>query len=78
MESLVCHPATMTHAAMPEAERQRAGIGAGLVRLSVGIEAPEDLASDLELALARAELASAALPATLELSGSRSGMTGAT
>lgn len=51
VESLVCHPATMTHAAVPPAERARLGIGDGLLRLSVGIEAVEDLTADLEQAL---------------------------
>lgn len=51
VESLVCHPATMTHASVPEAERTRLGIGEGLVRLSCGIEDGDDLEADLALAL---------------------------
>lgn len=51
VESLVAHPATMTHASMEPEARQRAGIGDGLVRLSVGIEAADDLAADLTAAL---------------------------
>jgi cystathionine gamma-synthase len=51
VESLVCHPATMTHASMDAAARRRAGIGDGLVRVSVGIEATEDLVADFEVAL---------------------------
>jgi cystathionine beta-lyase/cystathionine gamma-synthase len=47
VESLVCHPATMTHAAVPPEERKRLGIGDGLVRLSVGIEDASDLENDL-------------------------------
>jgi cystathionine beta-lyase/cystathionine gamma-synthase len=47
VESLVCHPATMTHAALPAKERERLGIGSGLVRLSVGIEDATDLELDL-------------------------------
>jgi cystathionine beta-lyase/cystathionine gamma-synthase len=47
VESLVCHPATMTHAAVPLEERERLGIGDGLVRLSVGIEDASDLEEDL-------------------------------
>jgi cystathionine gamma-synthase len=47
VESLVAHPASMTHAAMEEAARARAGISATLVRLSVGIEDGDDLARDL-------------------------------
>jgi cystathionine gamma-synthase len=51
VESLVAHPATMTHASMDAAARAAAGISDSLVRLSVGIEAPEDLVADLEQAL---------------------------
>ena len=51
VESLVAHPASMTHAAMDEAARLRAGISDTLVRLSVGIEDGEDLATDLTAAL---------------------------
>ena len=54
VESLVAHPATMTHAAMDAQARRVAGIGDGLLRLSVGIEATEDLAADLAAALDRA------------------------
>ena len=53
VESLVCHPATMTHASVPSADRDKLGITAGLVRLSVGIEDVEDLRNDLEQALAQ-------------------------
>jgi len=53
VESLVCHPATMTHASVPSADRDKLGITAGLVRLSVGIEDIEDLRDDLEHALAQ-------------------------
>lgn len=51
VESLVAHPATMTHASMDEAARAVAGIGDGLLRLSVGIEDEGDLVEDLEQAL---------------------------
>jgi len=51
VESLVCHPETMTHAAIPADERRRRGITPGTVRLSVGIEDAEDLVADLEQAL---------------------------
>lgn len=51
VESLVTHPATMTHAAMPHHERVAAGITDGLVRLSVGLEDVEDLTADLDKAL---------------------------
>lgn len=52
VESLACHPASMTHAAIPEADRKRIGITDGLIRLSVGIEDVEDLKDDLSQALA--------------------------
>jgi len=51
VESLACHPTTMTHAAIPEKERKAAGIVDSLVRLSVGVENVEDLIADLEQAL---------------------------
>jgi cystathionine gamma-lyase len=52
VESLVNHPAVMTHASIPEPRREALGIGGGLVRLSVGIEDVADLRVDLERALA--------------------------
>lgn len=51
VESLVCHPATMTHAAVPAEARQQLGISDGLIRLSVGIEDEADLIADLEQAI---------------------------
>jgi cystathionine beta-lyase/cystathionine gamma-synthase len=51
VETLISHPASMTHASVPEAERRRIGLGDGLIRLSVGLEDPEDLEADLERAL---------------------------
>jgi cystathionine gamma-synthase len=48
VESLVAHPASMTHASMTPAARARAGITDGVIRLSIGIEEPEDLIADLE------------------------------
>lgn len=54
VESLVAHPDTMTHAAMDPEARLAAGITPGLLRLSVGIEATEDLLRDLQEGLARA------------------------
>ncbi len=54
VESLVAHPATMTHAAMSAQARAAAGIGDGLLRLSVGIEGLDDLVADLRDALDRA------------------------
>jgi cystathionine gamma-synthase len=54
VESLIAHPATMTHAGMLPEARVRAGIGSGLLRMSVGIEASEDLVADLQEGLKRA------------------------
>lgn len=54
VESLVAHPATMTHAAMSAEAREAAGIGDGLLRLSVGIEHVDDLVADIAAALERA------------------------
>ena len=54
VESLVAHPSTMTHAAMDPGARAKAGLADGLIRLSIGIEALEDLRADLAAALARA------------------------
>jgi cystathionine beta-lyase len=52
VESLIGHPATMTHASLSKEERAKAGITDGLLRLSVGVEDPEDIIKDLEQALA--------------------------
>lgn len=52
IETLVEHPASMTHASLPRAEREAAGIRDDLIRLAVGCEAVEDLQADLEAALA--------------------------
>jgi cystathionine gamma-synthase len=60
VESLVAHPATMTHAAMTPEVRAAAGIGDGLLRLSVGIEHADDLAADIRAALERAARAAEA------------------
>lgn len=57
VESLVAHPATMTHAAMTPEARAQAGIPDGLLRLSIGIEHADDLVADLRAALARAQAA---------------------
>ena len=51
VETLISHPATMTHASIPEAERNRLGVTPGLVRISVGIEDVEDLIADLSRSL---------------------------
>lgn len=53
VESLICHPASMTHASVPDAERARLGITDGLVRISVGIEDSDDIVADLDHALSR-------------------------
>ena len=50
-ETLITHPASMTHADVPVDQRQAAGITDGLVRLSVGLEDPLDLIRDLEQGL---------------------------
>ncbi len=50
VESLLCHPASMTHAAVPKEDRDKMGITDSLVRLSVGIEDAEDLIDDIKLA----------------------------
>jgi cystathionine beta-lyase/cystathionine gamma-synthase len=51
VETLISHPATMTHGSIPEEEREKLGITMGLVRISVGIEDVEDLVADLTQAL---------------------------
>jgi methionine-gamma-lyase len=53
VESLVTHPASMTHADIEESERRRVGITDGLVRLSAGLEDIEDLIEDLQQGLDR-------------------------
>jgi cystathionine gamma-synthase/cystathionine gamma-lyase len=56
VESLIGHPATMTHAAIPKEEREKIGLSDGLIRISVGIEDVNDLIEDLSLALDKVEL----------------------
>ncbi|HSE63345.1 MAG TPA: PLP-dependent aspartate aminotransferase family protein [Thermoanaerobaculia bacterium] len=51
VETLISHPATMTHGSIPESDREKLGITMGLVRISVGIEDVEDLVADLSQAL---------------------------
>jgi cystathionine beta-lyase/cystathionine gamma-synthase len=51
VESLIGHPALMTHASVPKMLRESMGLSAGLVRISVGIEDTDDLIADLEQAL---------------------------
>ena len=53
VESLICHPSSMTHASVPADERRRIGLSDGLVRLSVGVEDKEDLLADLQQAFAQ-------------------------
>jgi len=53
VESLICHPATMTHASIPREERLKAGFKDELIRMSVGVENIEDLIEDLENAFKR-------------------------
>jgi cystathionine gamma-lyase len=54
VESLIEHPAIMTHASIPKENRERLGISDGLIRLSVGIEHVDDLIGDLTQAFERA------------------------
>ena len=51
VESLICHPARMTHGTIPKEDRERRGVTDGLLRLSVGIEDVDDLIDDLRSAL---------------------------
>ncbi|RZQ54644.1 O-succinylhomoserine (thiol)-lyase [Pseudoalteromonas phenolica] len=59
VESLICHPATMTHAGMEPKARLEAGVGDTLIRISVGIEEVADLLADLEAAFAKTQLGKA-------------------
>jgi len=56
VESLICHPARMTHGSIPHEDRQRRGVTDGLLRLSVGIEDANDLIDDLQRAIAATPL----------------------
>ena len=56
VESLVCHPATMTHASIPREIREKVGITDNLIRLSIGIEHIDDLLADLDQAIRAAEI----------------------
>lgn len=53
-ESLICHPASTTHSGVPAAARSASGVSEGLIRLSVGLEHPDDLIRDLDQAFRRA------------------------
>jgi methionine-gamma-lyase len=59
-ESLVCHPASTTHSGVPQPVRDATGVTEGLIRISVGLEHPDDLIRDLAQAFRRATVASAA------------------
>ena len=50
-DTLLCHPASMTHAGVPKEQRERSGITDGLIRMSIGMENIQDILSDLEQAL---------------------------
>ncbi|MEQ3512513.1 cystathionine gamma-synthase [Pseudoalteromonas sp. BZB3] len=63
VESLICHPATMTHAGMEPKARLEAGVGDTLIRISVGIEEVVDLLADLEAAFAKTKPGKAPAPA---------------
>lgn len=56
VESLVCHPSSMTHASIPEEIRKKVGITDGLIRLSIGIENIDDILNDLDQAIAKSEV----------------------
>jgi methionine-gamma-lyase len=51
VDTLLCHPASMTHYSVPKEQREKYGITDGLIRMNVGIENPEDILTDLEQAL---------------------------
>ena len=53
VESLVCHPSSMTHASMPTKVKSKVGITNGLLRLSIGIEDVNDLINDLKNAISK-------------------------
>ncbi|MHB2026085.1 MAG: cystathionine gamma-synthase [Elusimicrobiota bacterium] len=55
VESLIGHPASMTHAAIPRQERMRAGLSDGLIRLSVGVEDVRDMITDLDQAISKSK-----------------------
>ena len=56
VESLVCHPSSMTHASIPEDIRKKVGITDGLIRLSIGIENIDDILEDLDNAIKASEV----------------------
>ena len=56
VESLVCHPSSMTHASIPKSIREKVGITESLIRFSAGIENKQDIIKDLEQAIRKAEM----------------------
>jgi cystathionine beta-lyase/cystathionine gamma-synthase len=54
VKTLIEHPFSMTHSSLPEADKRASGVDPGGIRLSIGLEDPEDLIADLEEALAQA------------------------
>ena len=56
VESLIEHPASMTHASIPKEIREKAGLGDGLIRLSVGIEDVDDIIEDLLVAIEKSRI----------------------
>ncbi|MDR3113579.1 MAG: PLP-dependent aspartate aminotransferase family protein, partial [Endomicrobium sp.] len=56
VESLACHPASMTHASIPKEIREKIGISENLIRLSIGIDDKKDIAKDLSIALKKAAI----------------------
>ena len=69
VESLCCHPASMTHGSIPAEERERRGVTDTLLRLSVGIEDADDLIADLDQALAAVATAHATPTTTAARNG---------
>lgn len=67
VETILTHPASMTHADVPAAQRRKVGISDGLIRISVGLENPADIICDLEQAFARAT----SVPSNIESNSSR-------
>ena len=65
VESLVSHPATMTHASIPKEKREQLGITDGLIRLSIGLETIDDILSDLKDALSSVSYTHLTLPTIL-------------
>jgi methionine-gamma-lyase len=57
VRTLISHPASMTHSTVTRAAREAAGISDGLIRLSVGLEDPDDIIADLDRALTAAQAA---------------------